>query len=102
MDIVNGNYESSSARTSPPPSPARWTCATSCPSARQHDLLLKRERYQRASVPHYWVVDPNDPRILAWQLREGEYVSVADVSGAEAWNSPLPFAVTLVPDDLVR
>lgn len=72
------------------------------PSTRQHDLLLKRERYQRAGVPHYWVVDPDAPRLLAWQLRDGEYVPMADVSGAEAWTAPVPFGVTLVPDDLVR
>ncbi|GAA1730858.1 Uma2 family endonuclease [Aeromicrobium alkaliterrae] len=72
------------------------------PSTRGVDLLLKRERLQRAGVPHYWVVDPEVPRLLAWELRDSEYVTAADVSGDEAWAAPAPFSANLVPSELVR
>ena len=53
-------------------------------------------------MPSYWVVDPINPRLRAWELRDGEYVEIADVSGAEEWTAELPFALTIRPVDLTR
>ena len=49
------------------------------PSSRRRDVGDKLTAYRDAGVPAYWVVDPINPRLQAWELRDGEYVEVADV-----------------------
>ncbi|HVF06129.1 MAG TPA: Uma2 family endonuclease [Frankiaceae bacterium] len=70
-------------------------------STRSFDLGAKRERYERAGTPAYWVFDPTTVRLRAWDLREGEFVLVADVTGDEAYAAAVPFPVTVVPATLV-
>lgn len=70
------------------------------PSTRLFDLNLKKARFERAGVPSYWVVDPDEPRVTAWELRDGAYVEVADVAGPERWDAILPFPVAIVPGEL--
>ena len=72
------------------------------PSSRRRDVGDKLTAYRDAGVPTYWVVDPIDPRLRAWELREGEYVEVADVSGDEEWTAETPYPVTLRPSDLLK
>ena len=57
------------------------------PSSRRRDLGDKLTAYRDAGVPSYWVVDPDDPRLRAWQLVEGDYAEIADVSGDEEWTA---------------
>jgi len=71
------------------------------PSTRRFDLTLKRSRYEAAGAPAYWVVDPDEPSLLAWELREGSYGEVAHVRGDEAFAATLPFPVTVTPAALV-
>jgi hypothetical protein len=71
------------------------------PSTKLIDLNLKRARLELAGCPSYWVVDPDGPRLRAWELRGGAYVEVADVSGEETWTSSQPFALTICPADLI-
>jgi Uma2 family endonuclease len=72
------------------------------PSTRRIDLGRKRDRYRRAGVPSYWVVDPDVPSLVAWELRDGEYVEVANARGAERASLTAPYAVEVVPDELMR
>ena len=72
------------------------------PSTRGIDLLLKRDRLRRSGCASYWVLDPLDPRLIAWDLDDrGEYVEVADVGGGTTWTSTLPFEVSVTPGHLV-
>ncbi|HWL36880.1 MAG TPA: Uma2 family endonuclease [Frankiaceae bacterium] len=71
------------------------------PSTRSFDLGAKRERYERAGTPAYWVFDPAAVRLRAWELRDGAYVLVGDVSGDEAFETNVPFPVRVVPSTLV-
>jgi Uma2 family endonuclease len=71
------------------------------PSTRLIDLNLKKVRFERAGVASYWVVDPEVPSLVAWELRDGVYVQVADVSGDDEWTANAPYAVTVVPSALV-
>ena len=71
------------------------------PSTRSFDLHAKRERYERAGTPAYWVFDPKAARLIAWELRGGAFVQVADVSGDEAFETTVPFAIRVVPSALV-
>lgn len=72
------------------------------PSTRLVDLHLKHGRYEAAGCPSYWVVDPDEPSLRAWQLSDGAYVEVASVTGAERFSTRRPGALTFCPDDLVR
>lgn len=68
------------------------------PSTRLIDLNLKKARYEQAGCAHYWVVDPLDLRLIAWELVDGAYVQVADVT--DAWTTERPFPVTVTLTDL--
>lgn len=70
------------------------------PSTRGIDLLLKKDRLERARCPHYWVVDPDEPSIVAWQLVDGQYREAARVSGAECFDVVEPFPVRFAPTSL--
>jgi Uma2 family endonuclease len=71
------------------------------PSTRAYDLLLKKDRLQRAGCRHYWVVDPDVPAVTAWTLRDGVYVETATATGAEVLSVSEPYEITLVPAALV-
>ncbi len=70
------------------------------PSTRHIDLSLKRARFEEAGVTSYWVVDPLAPRITAWELVDGAYRSVAEVTGEETFSTDVPFPVTFRPAEL--
>lgn len=72
------------------------------PSTRRRDLGDKLSAYRDAGVPHYWVVDPVVPRLVAHELVDGVYAVVGDVAGEEPWTTGAPVEVTVVPADLVR
>ncbi len=72
------------------------------PGTRRHDLAVKRGAYERAGVLSYWIIDPLVPSLVALELRDGTYVEVARVEGAQAWTATAPYAVTVVPADLLR
>ena len=70
------------------------------PSSRRFDRGLRRDLHEEAGTPAYWVVDPHEVRLQAWDLRDGRYVQVADVSGDEPFHATVPFPVTVVPSAL--
>jgi Uma2 family endonuclease len=70
------------------------------PSTRRIDLMLKWSRYQDAGVAAYWVVDPDTPSLIAWELQDGAYVQVAKVTGDETARLTGPFEVSIVPANL--
>ena len=67
------------------------------PSTRRFDLTLKRSRFEAAGVASYWVIDPIELSLTAWNLVDGRYVEVADVRGDETFAATRPFAVEIVP-----
>ena len=71
------------------------------PSTRRVDLTLKRSTYEEAGCPSYWVVDPDGPTLTAWELRDGQYVEVAHVSGDEQYTATAPFQVIVCPARLL-
>lgn len=70
------------------------------PRTRHFDLHLKRARFAEAGCEHYWVVDPDEPRVRCWALRDREYVEVASVAGQEWLELADPFPLRLRPADL--
>ncbi len=73
------------------------------PSTALVDLNLKKAAYERFGVESYWVVspDPDSPELIVFELREGQYEQVARVSGDERFTAVRPFAVEVVPSQLV-
>lgn len=71
------------------------------PSTRLIDLNLKKARYEAAGCPSYWAIDPDRLELTAWELADGAYVQVAEVSGQDAFRATKPFSVTVVPADLL-
>ncbi|QLQ11512.1 MAG: Uma2 family endonuclease [Nocardioidaceae bacterium] len=71
------------------------------PSTRGFDLLLKKYRLERAGCPHYWVVDPDEPSVIAWDLADGVYREVAHAVGTELFEVASPFPVSFAPASLI-
>jgi len=83
------------------PGPPLLAVEVLSPSTRRVDLLLKRDRLQSAGVPSYWLIDPDLPSLTVLELHEGLYVEVARAVGAQVCELHHPFAVTIVPADLL-
>ncbi|WP_162449757.1 Uma2 family endonuclease [Phytoactinopolyspora mesophila] len=81
--------------------PLRLAVEVMSASSRLRDTTLKFAKYAEGGVESYWIVDPSKPSIVAYDLRDGEYVQVGygdrDTSVALA----NPFPVTVVPASLV-
>jgi Uma2 family endonuclease len=73
------------------------------PSSVLKDLNLKKAAYQRMGVPSYWVVDPRTPSLTVFEL-DGtgfRYQVVAEVTGDKSFDATQPFAVHVVPAELL-
>ena len=67
------------------------------PGSQVVDRNLKFERYERAGTPAYWLADPEALTLTAYELREGRFELVAEVSGQESWTAAIPYEVTITP-----
>ena len=67
------------------------------PGSQVVDRNLKFERYERAGTPAYWLADPDVLTLTAYELREGRFELVAEVSGQESWTAAIPYQVTITP-----
>ena len=72
------------------------------PSTRAIDQTVKRHVFEQGGIPSYWLLDPLVPSVTFLELQDGAYVEVATVVGDEAYDVAVPFAVRIVPADLVR
>lgn len=63
---------------------------------------LKLSKYQDEAVPDYWIVDPEEPSIVAYRYRGRRYVRIAEAVGDQPLELDSPFPVTIIPADLVR
>jgi Uma2 family endonuclease len=48
-------------------------------SNRARDLVMKPLKYAKAGLPRYWVFDPENLVLTAFELRDGVFVDVAEV-----------------------
>ncbi len=71
------------------------------PSTRRIDMLLKHSRLQAAGCPAYWVIDPDVPSLIAWELRDGTYTQVAMTTGDETYSAQKPYPVAFSAADLI-
>lgn len=54
---------------------------------RNRDYIAKRLQYQDLSIPEYWIVDPQEARVLVLELVDGVYGEAATLSGEDALES---------------
>jgi Uma2 family endonuclease len=71
------------------------------PSTRRIDWMLKRSRFEAARCPAYWVIDPEEPSLTAWDLQGDEYTQVAHVVGDQEYAAATPYAVAISPSGLL-
>lgn len=71
------------------------------PSTKAFDLYVKRERYERAGVEHYWIADPDKPSVTVLRLQNDVFVEQGRAVGPEALHVAAPFDVTIIPSRLV-
>jgi Uma2 family endonuclease len=72
------------------------------PSSFERDAVTKRNDYARAGLEHYWLVEPEIPRVAIFR-RAGDALSlVQQATGSHPVNLDQPFVVTLQPDRLRR
>jgi Uma2 family endonuclease len=83
------------------PGPPLLAVEVLSPSTRRIDVMLKFSRYEAAGCAAYWVVDPDTPSLIAWEMRDGAYTQVAKVAGDVSARLTTPFDVTVVPTDLI-
>ena len=72
------------------------------PGTARIDRMIKLSRYAEGGIGQYWIVDPAVPSIEVYDLIDGVYVLVAQGSGDDAVAVAAPFAVTVVPRQLVE
>ncbi len=72
------------------------------PGTRHRDVGLKKRAYEDAGLPHYWVVDPGEPSMTAFALREGRFAEVGSAGGDDLFDVTDPFPVQMVPGALIR
>ena len=84
--------------------PPRLAVEVSSPSTRLYDRNRKQDVYESFGIPSYWIIEPDrdHPRLIAFELRDGKYELVADVTAGEQFTAARPFPVTIRPSALVR
>lgn len=84
--------------------PPALVVEVSSPSTRLYDRNRKKDVYEGFGIPSYWIVEPDRERhrLIVFELRDGKYEQVAEVTGDEQFRAEHPFPVTIRPSALVR
>jgi Uma2 family endonuclease len=58
-----------------------WICEVLSASTDRRDRTVKSRIYAEAGIPHFWIIDPRQQLLEAFELREGRWLRI------EAWSS---------------
>jgi Uma2 family endonuclease len=67
-------------------------------SNRSDDLVRKTQKYAAVGLPHYWIVDPREHSLDAFELVDGMYEPRVSLLGDESGD--VPFGIATVHVDL--
>ncbi len=70
------------------------------PSTALVDLNLKKAAYERFGVASYWIVDPDQPSLIAFELVGGAFAEVACLGPDDAFDVTRPFPMRVSMPDL--
>lgn len=63
------------------------------PGSRRQDRITKFAEYAEVGIPHYWILDLDEPANLqAYELADGAYRQIAEGSATVGVNVPVPTA----------
>ena len=51
------------------------------PGNRNHDLVKKKDLYEKFGIAEYWIVDPQSKAALAYAMDSGKYTKISDETG---------------------
>lgn len=80
-----------------------WVVEVLSPATASHDQIVKRQIYERAGVPEYWLVHPVDRVLTIYRLENGRYgiPDIRELTGATPIG-PLPGIEIVWADILAR
>ena len=67
-----------------------WICEVASPSNRRRDRGVKADLYLRTGLPHYWIVDPEERTLEAFEARGGVWARLGAWSDGDSPRTP-PF-----------
>lgn len=70
-------------------------------STRRYDRTLKMDLYREHGVPSYWLVDPDNATIEAFDLANEEYHATSTVRDDQVLSVRRPFPVDVTPAELI-
>lgn len=77
-----------------------WLCEVLSPSTRKLDLGAKRDIYARERVTHMWLVDPGVRILETFELCDGHWCALAELTGNQQVSQPPFEAVSFSLGDL--
>jgi Uma2 family endonuclease len=72
------------------------------PGTREVDAGFRRALYELSGAKSYWMFDPEEAELTVLELVDGRYVERAVVRGDDVFEAETPFAVKVVPAELIR
>ena len=69
---------------------------------RAADMITKAHKYAGAGLERYWIIDPDGPKVIVYELRHGVYVEAArHLPGTDARLDVGPVEITIDPAELL-
>ncbi len=66
------------------------------------DIIRKARKYAAAGLERYWIIDPDGPKVMVYELREGVFVETElHLPGTAATLDVGPAEITLDPGELL-
>ncbi len=103
-DIVVAARDAFSARdlAAPPHSPPLLVVEVRSPATVHLDGGVKRDLYEAAGIPSFWLLDPLEPSVTVLELVDGRFEQVGRVSGDDSLVVTQPLELEFSPAELLR